>query len=299
VGRSLPAAPFAARIGPVPRIALVLHPARPEVGDLARAARRWWEERGYQVVELASTAGTIDEAVGDGPLELAVSLGGDGTMLRTVQLANGLGAPVLGVNLGRMGYLTEVEPAGLESAFARVVAGEYRVAERMMLAVELQPATPVEDPPAGSQQLVALNEAIVEKVAPGRTIRVDVAIAGRPFLTYTADGLIVSTPTGSTAYNLSARGPIVSPSLRAVVVTPISPHMLFDRSLVLDPDEVVTLQLAEGPEAALVLDGTSSRRLLPGDAVRCTAAERPARLVTFGNRDFHAILRAKFGLASR
>jgi NAD+ kinase len=278
----------------MPRIALVLHPARPEVRLLADGARRWWAERGYEVVELASTA----DALGGEAVELAVSLGGDGTMLRTVQLASPLGAPVLGVNLGRMGYLTEVEPSGIEAAFARVAAGDFSVAERMMLSVALRRAAAgdVEEPEA---ELIALNEAIVEKVAPGRTIRVDVAIAGRPFLTYTADGLIVSTPTGSTAYNLSARGPIVSPSLRAVVVTPISPHMLFDRSLVLEPGEVVQLQLADGPEAELVLDGTSSRRLAPGDSVTCTAADRPARLVTFGNRDFHAILRAKFGLASR
>jgi NAD+ kinase len=146
---------------------------------------------------------------------------------------------------------------------------------------------------------VALNEAIVEKAGPGRTIRVDVAIAGRPFLTYAADGLIVSTPTGSTAYNLSARGPIVSPSLQAIVLTPISPHMLFDRSLVLEPGEVVTLRLADGPEAALVLDGTTILHLEPGDSVRCRGARLPARLVTFGTRDFHSILRAKFGLADR
>jgi NAD+ kinase len=277
----------------MPRIALHVHPARPEVQRLASDARLWWERHGYEVVGLDSPG-----AQGSGAVELAVSLGGDGTMLRTVQLASPLGVPVLGVNLGRMGYLTEVEPPGLESAFARFVAGEYTVAERMMLAVRLEQAA-AGGPPPEREELVALNEAIVEKVAPGHTIRVELSIATRPFLTYSADGLIVSTPTGSTAYNLSARGPIVSPSLRALVVTPISPHMLFDRSLVLDPGESVTLRLLDGPEADLVLDGMSSLRMSPGDTVSCAAAREPARLVTFGTRDFHAILRAKFGLADR
>jgi NAD+ kinase len=274
------------------------------VSRLAEDVRSWWQEHGYEVVDLASPAG---HSAGAGDVELAVSLGGDGTMLHAVQLASPLGVPVLGVNLGRMGYLTEVEPTGLEAAFERVTRGDFLVAERMMLGVEvLRPALTAgagealpAEPGAAATALVALNEAIVEKTGPGRTIRIDVAIAGRPFLTYAADGLIVSTPTGSTAYNLSARGPIVSPSLQAIVLTPISPHMLFDRSLVLEPHEVVTLRLADGPEAALVLDGTTSLRLVPGDSIRCSGARLPARLVTFGTRDFHSILRAKFGLADR
>jgi NAD+ kinase len=278
----------------MPRIALLVHPARPEVQRLAADVRRWWERHGYEVVRLDSEDGSSDA------VELAVSLGGDGTMLRTVQLASHHGVPVLGVNLGRMGYLTEVEPAGLEAAFERFAAGEYTVAERMMLGVRVErPDGGASAQDGGGAELVALNEAIAEKIAPGHTIRVEVSIAARPFLTYTADGLIVSTPTGSTAYNLSARGPIVSPTLRALVVTPISPHMLFDRSLVLDPAESVTLRLLDGPDGDLVLDGTSSIRLRPGDSVSCAAAIQPARLVTFGARDFHAILRAKFGLAGR
>jgi NAD+ kinase len=289
----------------MPRVALVVHPARPEVSRLAEHVRSWWREHGYEVVDLASPAGHTGPAE---DVELAVSLGGDGTMLHAVQLASPLGVPVLGVNLGRMGYLTEVEPSGLEAAFERVTRGDFIVAERMMLGVEVLRSTATagegEQAETGgsaavASALVALNEAIVEKTGPGRTIRVDVEIAGRPFLTYAADGLIVSTPTGSTAYNLSARGPIVSPSLQAIVLTPISPHMLFDRSLVLEPGEVVTLRLAEGPAAALVLDGTTSLHLAPGDLVRCSGARLPARLVTFGARDFHSILRAKFGLADR
>ncbi len=228
--------------------------------------------------------------------DLAVSLGGDGTMLRTVEAALPAGVPVLGVNLGRMGYLTGVEPAGMEAAFDFVAAGDYRVEDRMALEVELRRA-------ADGNRVETyhiLNEAIVERESHGHTIRVSVSIAGRPFLTYAADGLLVCTPTGSTAYNLSARGPIVSPLMRAMVFTPIAPHLVFDRSLVLEPEEPLTLTVLDEWTAVLVLDGDlRAQRLGPGDSVTCRAADRSARLVTFAERDFHAVLRSKFRLTDR
>ncbi len=163
---------------------------------------------------------------------------------------------MLGVNLGRMGYLTAVEPAGIEEAFEKVLAGDYLVEERMVLDVQL--AGRVEG------RFMALNDVIVEKTGPRHTIRVAVEISGRPFLSYVADGLLVSTPTGSTAYNLSARGPIVSAGLRALVLTPVSPHMLFDRSLVLEPDESVRLTVLDGRSADAVIDGSRDRPAGPG-----------------------------------
>jgi NAD+ kinase len=259
---------------------------RRAAAELAEKTRAWWAAAGYQVLGLAgATAATVEA----GQLEVAISLGGDGTMLRTVELACPLGAPVLGVNLGEMGYLTEVEPEGLEKAFERFVAGDYEVAERMTLEVRM----------SGRSELVALNEAAIEKAVPGRTVRLEVEIGGRRFTSYVGDGVIVSTPTGSTAYNLSARGPIVSPSLRAMVLTPISPHMLFDRSLVLDPDEWVTVRLESETTAVVVVDGIVERELRRGDEVQVRAAAHPARIVTFGQRDFHSILRNKFGLSDR
>jgi NAD+ kinase len=146
---------------------------------------------------------------------------------------------------------------------------------------------------------LALNEVVVEKTVPGHTIRVAASIGGRPFVTYAADGLLVATPTGSTAYNLSARGPIVSPRLRAVVVTPISPHMLFDRPLVLEPDEWLRLRLADPRPAVVVVDGLSAGVIHPGDVVVCRASKVCARLVVFGDRNFHAVLKARFGLTDR
>jgi NAD+ kinase len=222
-----------------------------------------------------------------------VSLGGDGTMLRTVQLVLDRAVPVLGVNFGNLGYLTQVEPSGIEGAFQRLVDGDFEVEERMTLEVA------VDGQGKPGSKFVALNEIAVEKGAPGHTIRVAVSIAGRHFLTYAADGIIVATPTGSTAYNLSARGPIVSPRLRALVLTPISPHMLFDRSLVLEPDEAVELQLVDGRAAVLSVDGSILVPLSLSGRIEITAGRKPARIVRFGRPDFHAILRAKFGLADR
>jgi len=271
-------------------VILVVHPERSAAWELARTATQWWEGHGREVIEIRGA--DPDESLADRhDLELAVSLGGDGTMLRTVELALMARVPVLGVNLGRMGYLTAVEPSGIEKAFERVLTGDYVVEERMALEVELAGSV--------SGRFMALNEAIVEKTEPGHTIRVAVEIAGRPFLTYVADGLLVSTPTGSTAYNLSARGPVVSPLLRAMVLTPVSPHMLFDRSLVLEPDEWLRLTVLEGRTAAVVIDGLRIIRLELGDSVLCRAAPEPARLVRFGSRDFHAALRARFGLTDR
>jgi NAD+ kinase len=281
--------------------AFVVHPDRAEAVAIAEQATAWLEARGHLVLRVwdaSSPGGGTPQGHGglDGTVDLAVSLGGDGTMLRTVALACAHGTPVLGVNLGRLGYLTEIEPDNLEHALECFLAGDFGVEERITLEVAIERAGA--DATRGDG-VVVLNEAAVLAAEPGHTIRVAASIAGRPFVTYAADGLLVATPTGSTAYNLSARGPILSPGLRAVVLTPVSPHMLFDRPLVLEPEQWVRLEL-EGPRAAvLVLDGQNAEPLRPGDAVVCRVGPCPARLVTFGRRDFFSILRARFGLADR
>ena len=130
-------------------------------------------------------------------------------------------------------------------------------------------------------------------------MRVEVTVDDEPFTTYSADGLIVATPTGSTAYNLSARGPIVAPDHEAIVLTPVAPHMLFDRSLVLEPTTHLRLTVGEPSVAALAIDGRDVGDLVPGDAIMCTASSHHARLVIFAGRDFHRILKAKFRLRDR
>ncbi|HVB04749.1 MAG TPA: NAD(+)/NADH kinase [Acidimicrobiales bacterium] len=276
---------------PPKRIALVMHPDRPRARELAAAAREWWESRGHLVIEDASLGGP-DPRLGEKDLDLVVSLGGDGTMLRTMHVAAARGVPVLGVNLGSLGYLTQVEPGRVEAVFERLVLGDYEIEERMTLDVSFTGE-------AGDQQFIALNDAVVEKDAQGHTIRLQLRIGGADFLTYVADGFLVSTPSGSTAYNLSLRGPIVSPRLDAIVLTPISPHMLFDRSLVLEKSEQVEIEMIGERTGVLVVDGLTTIPVVPGDRVRVRAGSRPARVIAFDGGDFYGVLRSKFNLADR
>ena len=228
-----------------------------------------------------------------GAADLVLSLGGDGTMLRSVHLLDGAPTPLLGVNLGSLGYLTEVEADQLEASLTTFFDGaegdDWELDERLMIEVEV----------AGRHVGRALNEAVVEKHQAGNTVRLLALIDGEPFTYYAADGLIVATPTGSTAYSLSARGPVVSPHHRALLLTPVSPHMLFDRTLVLDPTQTVEVQVSGHRKADLALDGRFVQTLGDGELVRCTSSSATARFVRFGEFHFHQILKAKFGLQDR
>jgi NAD+ kinase len=280
-------------------VVLVAHHERDDATTLAVDTAKWLADHGHRawmppadatalgVPHLADERAPVDA-------DLAISLGGDGTMLRTVDLVAGAGVPVLGVNVGVLGYLAEVEPPALPVALERFFAGDYQIEERMLLDVSLRRAD-------GSFELRrrAMNEAVIEKRESGHTVRLRVLIDGAAFTTYVADGLIVATPTGSTAYSMSARGPIVSPGHRALLLTPVSPHMLFDRSLVLDPDEAVEIEVHGHRPAELAIDGQRVATLVERDAVSCVAAQERARLVRFGERRFHQILKAKFGLSDR
>ncbi|MBV8982111.1 MAG: NAD(+)/NADH kinase, partial [Acidimicrobiia bacterium] len=199
-------------------VALVVHRLRHEALQTAQEAAAWLRQQGHEVRMAPEEADELDlrdcacdpEKLATG-LDLAVSLGGDGTMLRTVELVAREGVPVLGVNAGHLGYLTELEPAQLLVALDRFLGGNYDIEERMMLAVTVHA-------PSGAiaaEPLLALNEASIEKHGPGHTIHAAVSINDTFFTSYAADGLIVATPTGSTAYAFSVRGPIVSPRQRA------------------------------------------------------------------------------------
>lgn len=283
-------------------VALVTHRLRPEATKLAAETAAWLLERGHQVrvpkpdaadLGLDGLAFEPDQLASG--CDLALSLGGDGTILRTVELVARAGVPVLGVNIGHLGYLTEVEPADLERALERFLAGDHAVEERMTLSVEVvsEGGTIAPGPHLG------LNEAAVEKPSSGHTIHLSVDIGDCFFTTYAADGLIVATPTGSTAYAFSVRGPIVSPGLEALVLTPVSPHMLFDRTLVIEPRHAVRIVVRDDRPAMLTVDGQELGVLQRGDAITCRAGPHPARFVTLGRRDFYGILKAKFGLADR
>jgi NAD+ kinase len=281
-------------------VALVVHPRRPHAAEYARKACAWLAERGHIAMlpeDDAAALGMAELGAAPaelaGPVDLAVALGGDGTVLRAIRLVAERGIPVLAVNLGRLGYLTEVEPDALTTALERFLAGDYSIEERMMLSVSI-----VRGPtPAGS--FLALNDAVVEKPRPGSTVQLTVNIAGRPWTTYVGDGLIVATPTGSTAYSFSARGPIVSPRLRAQLLTPLTAHMAFDRTLVVSGAEPVRVEVSDDRPAGLTVDGRDRGLLRRGDAIVCHGAKQPARFVTFGDRDFYGILKAKFKISDR
>jgi NAD+ kinase len=279
-------------------VAVVAHHEREDAAVLARTAIGWLRERGHEAWVVPDDAAVLDLGahVDERPLssaDLVVCLGGDGTMLRAVHLLDGAQVPLLGVNVGVLGYLTEIEPPELTGALERFVAGpdagEWQLDARMMLQVAV----------TGHGVWRALNEAVVEKHDSGHTVRLLASIAGAPFTSYAADGLIVATPTGSTAYSLSARGPVVSPKHRAMLLTPVSPHMLFDRTLVLEPSETVDIEVAGFRPAALAVDGQRVAVLAEGDVVTCRPAVETARFVRLAPHHFHQILKSKFGLADR
>jgi NAD+ kinase len=284
----------------VATVGIIVHPEREMATELARDAAKWLSDRGHEVrlpLADAGIAGMPDlgspEATFTRGLDVVVSLGGDGTMLRTVDMVAGDGVPVIGVNVGQLGYLTEVEPQGLRMALKRFLAGSYDVEERMLIQT-----TVVAGEEPGATHL-ALNETVLEKTPMGHTVRLGVSVDGDFFTPYAADGLIVATATGSTAYALSARGPIVAPTHRCLLLTPVSPHMLFDRTLVLDPSASVRIDVLGQRAATLSVDGRTLATLQQGDAIVCTAADVAARLVMFGPRDFLRILKSKFGLSDR
>jgi len=286
-------------------VGVTIHLARPEAVELARGLTGWLSTEGHEVRMPALDAGLVgvDPSSVDGggtsggPLsgaDFAVALGGDGTVLRTVELLAGADVPILGVNLGQLGYLTEVEPGGVHEAVRRVVAGDYRRESRMLLEVLHRSGSS-----GGVERYLALNEASLDRTVSGHTVRLEVGIDGRPFTPYEVDGLIVATPTGSTAYSLSAGGPVVAPSHRLMLLTPVSPHMLFDRTLVLEASSTVGVEVVGHRSGVLAVDGRLVGDLDPGDEVRCTAASEEAHLVVFGDRDFPGLLKAKFKLGDR
>jgi NAD+ kinase len=289
---------------------IVAHHQRTEAATLTRVAAEWLAAHGHDAWVTADDAAALDleDLVDDRPpaaAGLALSLGGDGTILRTIKLLDGAAVPVLGANVGQLGYLAEIEPAGMIPALERFFAtpggdGDWRIEERMMLQISVNRAGTARTPdPAQPTRWRALNEVVLEKGESGHTVRLLVSIDGAVFTSYAADGLIIATPTGSTAYSLSARGPVVSPEHRAMLLTPVSPHMLFDRSLVLDPNEPIRIEVTGYRPVEVSVDGQRVVTLAEGDTLDCVPAAESAQFVRFGPRRFHQILKAKFGLSDR
>jgi NAD+ kinase len=284
-------------------VTFLVHPKRPDALELAIDTAKWLAERGdaarilrFSGPDRVAEAGTeVDlDAVDFSGSDVAVSLGGDGTFLRVVRLAATADVPVLGVNFGRLGYLPDLGPDQVRGALRKVLEGRAAIEERSALEVTISDRSIGDD----VSTLLALNEVVIEKIDFGHTVRLATTIDGEQALTYSADGLIIATPTGSTAYNLSAGGPILSPTLRAMVVTPVAPHFALDRSLVLAEDQEVTVEVAPDRAGVLVIDGQEVGRLQPGAVITCRVASHPVRVVRNEPHTFGTILRFRL-LADR
>jgi len=226
--------------------------------------------------------------------EMALSLGGDGTFLSTARLVGDSDQPILGVNLGFLGFLTEFSLEEIYGYLGRILDGDYDVEERVRLeAHHLRDGQVV-----GSYQ--ALNDVVIHKGTLARIIDLETFIDGEKITNHRADGLIVSTPTGSTGYSLAAGGPILEPSLDAIVITPICPHPLTDRPLVVLPDRRIEVCLiSDSGEVYLTLDGQKGVALQRGDRVRVHLSAKPVRLIRAGTRSFYEVLSTKLQWGQR
>ena len=238
----------------------------------------------------AAALGT-DVAVTD--IELAIVLGGDGTILRAAELVRGGTAPILGINMGHVGFLAEIERDDMDAAVRRVIARDYRVEERLALAVRVKDA---------DGQVIystwALNEATVEKASRERMLEVVIEIDGKPLSSFGCDGMVVSTPTGSTAYNFSAGGPVIWPTVEAMAVVPLSAHALFAKPLVVGPEASVAIEVLERTSGVGILwcDGRRSHDLPPGARVVVRRSDEPVRLARLHPAAFTDRLVRKFRL---
>ncbi len=255
------------------RIGVVVHEGKPAAVKLHEELEPWLHQRGA----------TFDDA----DPELILSLGGDGTMLRAAQVAHQKDVPLIGINLGSLGYLTEVDEGGAHEALEQVLRGDLKIEERMMLQCVI---------PGSGERFVGLNEVLVERATLHRVVRFGIGIGGETFTDFNADGVIVATPTGSTAYAMSAGGPIVSPRAECIVVVPVSAHIIFSRPFVLAADETVEISVKGEQPAAVSLDGAIGCEIPAGSTVEVGRHPRALKLVRAGGPRFLQRLRIKLGL---
>ena len=282
---------------------IIAHSGRPASLDAAAVVARELVAAGAQAVSLdsqhaalAATADVeflqlgIDVTVAD--IELVICLGGDGTILKAAEIMRDGSAPLLGVNMGHVGFLAELEVEDLESVVARVIAKDYTVDERLTLDVTVELAGKT------VFNTWALNEASVEKLSRERMIEVIIAVDDRPISTFGCDGVLLSTPTGSTAYSFSAGGPVVWPTVEALIMVPLSAHALFARPLVTTPDSTLTVDLLDrnGASGVLWCDGRRTHTLAPGSRVTARRSETPVRLAHTHSGPFSERLVQKFSL---
>lgn len=283
------------------RVGLVAKPDAAEAQRVVRQLVEWLTARGLTVVleketaALAPSASVTSASKSDlpGQVEALIVLGGDGTLLSMARAVGDLGVPILGVNLGVLGFLTATTLEEMLPALEALLAGGMAVEERMMLAARVV---------RGGQatgEYIALNDVVITKSAMSRIIDLAVSVDGRHATAYRADGLIISTPTGSTAYNLSAGGPILFPTMDAVVLTPIAPHTLSNRPIVLPGAQRIDVTLRVDQEVMLTMDGQVGVPLRERDVVEVQKARARIRLLRFAQKDFFSVLRTKLKWGER
>jgi NAD+ kinase len=277
-------------VGLIPRL------AKEAAADLAREMVHWLQARGHSgIVEEEAGVSGVPTAPGRDiapRADLLVVLGGDGTLIHAAGLCHRCEVPILGVNMGKMGFLTEVPHEDAFVMLEKALRGELPVSRRLMFDVQVLHRSEV------LLEGTVLNDAVISKNALSRLATLEVMIDGRPATTYEADGVIVATPTGSTAYSLSADGPIVLPSLDAVLLTPICPHALTQRPLVLPPC-VVSVRLGSPSEMFVTLDGTRGRPLEIGQEVRIQPSSQHTLILRNPELDHFTILREKLRWGTR
>ncbi|MFD9130517.1 NAD(+)/NADH kinase [Kitasatospora sp. NPDC059571] len=279
-------------MGFIGTVGLVLHPERTSAPTVETVVR-WSRARGAKVLGLAAEVARIGcEAIPVGAEEmttgtdLLISLGGDGTMLRTMRLAIGGHAPVLGVNVGRLGFLAEVDIPELPAALDAIDAHRFTVEVRSGVHARF-----------GSAEETALNDVVLLRSPGHKSAAVAVRVQDEPFVAYTADAVVVATPTGSTAYSFSAGGPIVSPNAEGLLITPVAPHATFNRSVFLSSGERLALDvLPHSGDLAVEVDGLLAGHVSPGDSIEVTMLPAAARVVRLGRTTFYQRAQRKLRL---
>ena len=284
-------------MGRIRTVGLVVKRDRPRAVRLARRMIAWLGRRRVRV--LLDAEARLDGAPARTKEELAreadliVVLGGDGTLLSIARRTDAR-VPILGVNLGELGFLTEVVEAEAMPMLARVIAGRYELDRRMTLAARLERGG------RARARFRALNDVVVTHGAVARIVDFTVTVDGLAFASYRADGMVVATPTGSTAYSLSVGGPIVEPTVQVLVLSPISPHTLSNRPVVLRPSTVVRITIGRREsDALLTVDGQEGTRLAAGDVIEVRQGRSPVSLVRSPHRTYYDVLRSKLGWGTR
>ena len=274
------------------RIGFAFNPTNPAAVELRARAEAWCRLR--KLESWASPSGEYETLIRELPTtDVLVVLGGDGTFLRAARAVAEVDVPILGVNLGKVGFLSKVEAHELETVLAQVANGEYRIDERMTIEATILRAGET----VPSERFVALNDVVVARGRLARVCRLDVAVGPSHVATFTADGLVVSSPTGSTGYAFSAGGPIVDPSSRNLIVTPIAAYLAAIRSIVISPRQAVRCRVVDALEALVSIDGREDEPLSVGDVVEVRAMDRPIRLIDpKGAQPFWDLLRHKVEL---